>query len=384
MKIIVIFFTITLFTMAGCGGNKQLTDDFISVDVTKRYPKKELILQDFMDVEYIALETIDDFLTEGWVWAAGKDYIVARNLRSRDGNLYIFDRNGKGVQKINRWGQGPEEYTFINNIILDEDNYELFVSNREPNKIQVYDVYGRYKRTLQPENRFLDVSNFNKENLICEFRVLSNDNHNDQPSFFIMSKKDGSIVKEIHIQYKERKLPRIQGNGGVVSFGYPSIIPDRDGKILTQSSSDTVLRLLPDYNIVPFIVRTPSIQSMNPEVFLFPRMITDRYYFMDAVKREYDFVADDGFPKTTLMHDRQTKTIHEYTLYNNDYSGKVSVNLSIGGALNSEIAFCQIIDAYTLVEALEKGQLKEGKLKEIAAKLDVEDNPVIMLIKHKM
>ena len=48
-----------LFIFSGCGGNKQSEDDLITVDVTAQYPKKELILQDFMDVEYIPLETTD-------------------------------------------------------------------------------------------------------------------------------------------------------------------------------------------------------------------------------------------------------------------------------------------------------------------------------------
>ena len=50
--------------------------------------------------------------------------------------------------------------------------------------------------------------------------------------------------------------------------------------------------------------------------------------------------------------------------------------------LNDEIASWQILEAYQLVEDYEKGKLK-GKLKEIASKLDKEDNPVIMLIKYK-
>ena len=49
---------------------------------------------------------------------------------------------------------------------------------------------------------------------------------------------------------------------------------------------------------------------------------------------------------------------------------------------NDKIVFSVTLDAYQLVEAYEKGELK-GKLKEIAAKLDEEDNPVIMLVKHK-
>jgi hypothetical protein len=43
---------IILSALTGCGGNRQSADDVITVDVTKNYSKKELILQDFMDVGY--------------------------------------------------------------------------------------------------------------------------------------------------------------------------------------------------------------------------------------------------------------------------------------------------------------------------------------------
>lgn len=48
-------------------GQKQIdNNDFITVDIIKNYfhPKRELILQNFMDVEYIALETNDDDICE--------------------------------------------------------------------------------------------------------------------------------------------------------------------------------------------------------------------------------------------------------------------------------------------------------------------------------
>jgi len=38
---------------------------------------------------------------------------------------------------------------------------------------------------------------------------------------------------------------------------------------------------------------------------------------------------------------------------------------------------------YYIKTIYKKGQLKGGKLKEIASKLDEEDNPVIMLVKQK-
>ena len=40
----------------GCGDGKQKeSDGLITVDVSKSYPKKELILQDLFDIEYVPL-----------------------------------------------------------------------------------------------------------------------------------------------------------------------------------------------------------------------------------------------------------------------------------------------------------------------------------------
>lgn len=139
-----------LFIMVACVGTKdQLEYDLITVDVNAKYPKKELILQDFMDVEYIALESSDEYITQGVIKAVGEKIIIVSN-RSVDGNIFIFDRkNGKGLIKINRLGQGPEEYSQFTDIILDEDNNEMFVIAYSSRKILVYDLYGNFKRKFK-------------------------------------------------------------------------------------------------------------------------------------------------------------------------------------------------------------------------------------------
>jgi hypothetical protein len=107
---------IILFVLTGCGKGNQSTDDFITVDVNKSYSsKKELILQDFTDVEYIALETNDDFVNQGLVEAIGKEVILVKNYKD-DGDIFVYDRTGKAIRKINRKGQGGEEYTFCTSI----------------------------------------------------------------------------------------------------------------------------------------------------------------------------------------------------------------------------------------------------------------------------
>lgn len=78
-----------LFITTGCVENKQSVNELIVVDVTKSYPEKELILQDFMDVEYIPLETNEEFVTQGKVMAIGKEIILTKNW-GNDGDLFVL------------------------------------------------------------------------------------------------------------------------------------------------------------------------------------------------------------------------------------------------------------------------------------------------------
>jgi hypothetical protein len=162
-----------------------------------------------------------------------------------------------------------------------------------------------------------------------------------------------------------------------------SIIPFKGNWILSEISSDTLYTFLPDYSLRPFIVRTPSVQSMNPEVMLQLRLISDRYIFMETIESVYDFNTQSGFPKKYFMYDRQGKTFGGYTVYNGEYSTKKEIYMSaFRKFVNHEIESWLRLESNELVESYKKGELK-GKLKEIAATLSEESNPVIMLIKYK-
>lgn len=387
MKETITILAMLLFLLAGCGGSKQSAEDFITVDVTKSYPKKELILQDFMDVEYIPLETSDDFLCQGFLQDVGENIIVVKNFRNT-GDLFIFDRKGKAIKNINHQGQGAGEYVFPSEITLDEGSGEIFVCDFK--KILVYDLDGNYKRSFNFKEgaQYSVVKNFDRENLICYDNFVSNDGEANEQAFMLVSKRDGSIAKDISLPFKDKKITAVISKdpasgmtyGATPNSDYP-LIPHFDNWVLFEASSDTLFSFLPDCSIKPFIVRTPSIQSMNPEIFLFLSVITDRYYFMEIVEKKYDFGTQDGYPRTNIMYDKQEKATFKYTVYNGDYSNKKQVYMN-SIPVNSEIATRHILPANELVEAYEKGQLK-GRLKEIAAELNEESNPVIMLVKHK-
>ena len=399
MKKAIFILAIFLIVTAESRGQRQTgNDDFIKVDVTKNYsPKKELILQDFMDVEYIALETNDDFLNQGVMQDIGKIFLIVTNEKNiNDGNIFVYDRSGKAIRKINHKGQSGKEYVFISSIVLDEDNNEMYVHSHSERKIQVYDLSGQFKRSIQygtdtggwaklndrSFSFYTKIFNYDRENLICYH------SYDEDRAFVLISKQDGSITKKIEIPVKKTKFLRKtlldleNMTERSVTPRYRELFPHKGNWVLVEISSDTMYTFFPDHSLRPVFVRTPSVQSMEPEVFLLPRLFSDRYCFMEAARNEYNFDTNSGFPRTFFMYDKQEQALLGYTVYNGDYSIKKEMYMDAAWPVSHDIESWYPLEAYQLVESYKKGELK-GKLKEIAAKLDEEDNRVIMLIKHK-
>lgn len=386
MKRLMTIFAISLLALYGCEGNKQPADELITVDVTASYPWKELVLQDFMDVEYIPLETNDEFLCRGFVRAVGHNHVIATN-RNNDGNIYIFDRNGKALRIINKKGGSGDEYNHISSIVLNEENNEMFINDTYAKKILVLDLEGNLKRKLLHKSDFLfyEMFNFDQDNLICH------DTYNEyDPSspphgqaFMLISKQDGRITKELQIPYKEKETIIIKTQPDEVTgmfYSYsPSsinpIMPYFNDYVLVELSADTIYKYSPDHTMAPIIERTPSIHSMNPQEFLIVNLLTDHYYFMEAIIKNMDYEA------TNLLYDKQEKAIFRYKVYNDDYTYKKEAYLK-SRPLNGEIPSCQFLEADELIRDYKRGKLK-GKLKDVAANLEEDSNPVIMLIKHK-
>lgn len=156
MKWIITIPAILLFALAGCGKDKQSTNELIIVDVTKNYPEKELILQDFMDVEYIPLETNDEFVTQGKVMAIGAEVILITNW-ANDGNLFVFNRKtGKALKKINRKGKVDERHVGIGVRQAGDDGSAAFripglVTTNNGTLLGVYDI--RYNSSVDLQEK---------------------------------------------------------------------------------------------------------------------------------------------------------------------------------------------------------------------------------------
>ena len=380
----------------GCGDGKQKeSDGLITVDVSKSYPKKELILQDLFDIEYVPLETTDEMLTEGHIQYIGDNYMIFKNLGRMAGEIFIFDRQGKAVRKINRLGQSGEEYLNILGVDYDEQADELFVNSHYSDKVFVYDSEGNYKRSFD----YLDGTLYAPIKILDEERLIAYDDYFEydkvpekRDCYLILSREDGRLLEKIHIPYEEKKSliimrrdlnGKLTGNWGIRNTLMP---PYQDGWLLIEPSADTIYTYSASRGLMPLIVRTPPVNEMDPEVFLFPTIFTDRYVFMQAVERSFNFGVDKDVPRTNLIYDKTEQTAYEGEVINRDFEG-TPVNLWFAHRVimefnDDEIAFATRLEAPDLVEALNDGKLR-GPLKEIASSLDEEDNPVLMIAKYK-
>lgn len=372
--------SILLASLMGCG-NKEQAAPWTNIDLSGSIPKEKRILQDLFEIEYVALETTDSFLTRGFIEAVSPHLLITYDYG--EGCLSLFDRaTGKGIRQIKRQGQGPEEYVSPSHIIIDEKREELFVSDYASRKILVYDLMGNFKRSFKTvdENYYTELLDYDDGHLLAYKKTAGP--HDESSCHLLIAKQDGSPAKEIRFPIDRIETP-IFTHGKLTSTPFFCLTaPYGDRWALTVTSSDTIYRYDADGSAHPLIVRSPSIHRMDPQVFLYPTILTDRYYFLRAQKKEFDLETMKGFPTQMLLYDTREKRLVEYTLTNADMEGGPDIDLYSVMPKGKEVLACLTLQAPDLVEAREAGKLK-GELQRVANRLDEESNPVIALLKEK-
>ena len=201
---------------------------------------------------------------------------------------------GKGIRQIKRQGQGPEEYVSPSHVVIDEKREELFVSDYSLRKILVYDLKGNFKRSFKTvdENYYTELLDYDDGHLLAYKKPAGP--HDESSCHLLISKQDGSLTKEIRFPIDQVETPIFtHGELTATPFFYLTA-PYGDCWALTVTSSDTIYRYDADGNASPLIVRSPSIHGMDPQVFLYPTILTDRYYFLRAQKKEFDLETMKG------------------------------------------------------------------------------------------
>lgn len=387
MKIVLFFILIFVSLCTISCNEKKSQEDLITIDLKENPSTKKIILQDIADVEYVPLKNDLNFLssvrfmsvTDNYIWTRGGD-----NARE----ILRFDRTGKEICKFSHYGQGPEEYLYINSQAINEKKQEIHVYDMHSNKVLVYNFAGDflYSFKLKHVDR---LTNYNDSVLICYHSDYTRIEPTFMPYYTLISKKDGHLLRKIDLPYvtdKQQKLSVVTtdaaGEKLIFSTMYQPLVRSLDGSfIFNDLSTDTIYRFSLDGELAPIMVREPSIVDDNT-VFLEYGLETKDYIFFNKTQTNKNH-PKEMFVDESWVYEKNERKALKVEVVNEDYKEEPVLLCSHIMQYQHPTGYTSIVyRTYKLLEALEKGQLK-GKLKEIAENLDEEDNDVLMLLKFK-
>lgn len=372
------------YTQTGQSQNlSKEKNKIINVDLNKEYPKKDIVIQDIAEVEYIPLETHKDGLLKYSNIDVITDELIITH--DHDGNIFVFNRKGKFLNSFNRTGGAGHEYSSLQNLCFDNKTKEIFVDNFGIyRKIYVYTLDGKFKRKFDlPEKVWPDLMiNYNNDYLLCydNYEVKGKEPNaltKNKPYYFV-SKKDGKItLLNLEIPNKiSNSITIYKGDQTILtSINIQPLMKNSSEILLSDFACDTVYSLKGTSRI-PIMTKKPSIQKNEAQVLFSIHLLSDRYILMGTVNRKFN---EENPNSKEFGYDRIENKFYKFCFLNTDIDTKKDsnmdnkVDLPLNFALND-------FQAEKLIELNEKGQLK-GKLKEVASKLEPDDNPVLMLVK---
>lgn len=164
-----------------------------------------------------------------------------------------------------------------------------------------------------------------------------------------------------------------------------SYIVGQDPFLLKDQSSDTIYSLSGDKILRPMVVQTPSIQSLDPHLILYPTFQVGNVLRMSYAKMVLEGSGSFPFP-TNLIYSYPEKKLYKYgessfgSTSNTGFSG-------IAHATRKNVFLFPKIETQSnpkkvdVLNAPEKE--KESQLKQLLSQRQDDDNPIVMVVAFK-
>lgn len=359
------------------------------VDLEKEYPEKDLMVSENAEIEYIRMETSDEILLDGIAGlhlSVTNQYITTCN--SREGRIFVFNREGKHLHNFNKKGNSGEEYVYPLVVRIDDKAKEIFVLDIRK-KVMVYTLDGKFKRVLNLSD---DIATNELWSYDDEW-LLAYDNYNldqnmpcaEQP-FFFLSKKDGS-VKRLGLTALDRSGNRVyseqNGEKFVFQISFTNIYKNGDEFILTELGGDTIYTLRQG-ETKPLLVRTPGSKAKETRSIMSTLFKLGNYITISETPKDFKFTTG-GMKIETNDVSYNLKTGEGCILSLKDdinFTEPTEIRHSNGWveALKDHILWMPNTDK--LFKWKEEGKLK-GKLAEMVENMTEDDNPILIIYKFR-
>jgi len=362
---------------------KNTSNDLIVFDVTMDFPVKTLNIEDLADIEYLILDVSDDDYLFRFLYQMTDNYIICE---ARD-EILFFDRfTGKPISKVSRRGNGPGEYNMSRLPVYSEINDELFIVDQF--EMKVYGKDGTFKRKFPFSYTFFPFAmyDYNEGHLLLFGFPIKEGSMRDT-SFMVVSKQDG-FLDVIPIPFEKRVPVMIQipAEGvyiGVIADAYPAVRNGKDDFLLTEFSTDTVFRFTTDRQLIPVLIREPSIQKMQTKIYLQSWLETGKYLFFSTQKIDIDRNTLQLPSSKGYLKEKSSEQFFQTNIQMRDYKGK---ELILGPSVIAKSPNQQtgIIELNVLeLQTANKENRLSGKLKEVTDCLSKDDELVFMILKFR-
>ena len=429
--------TLILFVAASCGSESEtIQGDIKVIDLAGAVGKGKIvnISEVADDIKYVALETTENSLIGERARVQivnGRIYVLSMQS-SFSFDIKVFDINGKYLFTFNRKGRGPEEYSQMSSIEIDNvtggfiafDLFSiLFNSTIESGLFKEYDKDGNYIRSLKlpaiEPGRLESVRKLNENLYISSVGEKSFDPVKIHGAAF---DSQSNIVFEIPMASMPDYLPKETIGRRVITKDAewekqyhtwpPSIKIFKDVARFIYKHNDTIFTLNQKLNYYPsFVINYGNYRNIT-DILNIPRTKSDfitidystfvesnRFILIKLNLREYAHEPYDEHIQTkrndvmTLrrtdcygMFDKQTG---QFNLLNQPVKGKLGIREDINNGplffptdISADDLASTVYSALQLIEHAEVYDVK-GNLKELVSKLKDTDNPVVAIAKFK-
>ena len=362
------------------------------LDLQKKYPQRFITLQDIADVKYIVLETHDDGLIAGSPNTTITDsLIITMNLFTDD--IIFFKRDGTFSHSFNRKGNSGTEYSSMGfNLCINPHTQEVYVYDYLRRRIQVYTYEGEYKRTLKIGGdgfSYGQIYYINSKSLLAEDH-MNVDYEPQEPTnpkpYYKISVNDGAKsrlpitianrIRNGHNMYDE-ETNRTTGT----SVRILPVSTINEELIISDFSLDTIYKYQ-NNSLVPIARKENWMKDNGIPYIVAPDAMTDDFFLWHAIEKDF---KKPILPTKTYLQNRHTGKCIQVKLVDKNIIDKYfdfSHRMTASDHILPKNSVLQFYSAYRLKELYESGKLT-GELKEIASKLNEDDNPVLMLAKFK-
>ena len=381
-----VFIFLLFYSITSIYGQKTITLD------PERMLKGNLQLSEIIEsVEYIPLETHDDCLL---ATINPNRIVISENyilINSRS-TMYLFNRSGKFIARIGRIGQGPGEYLEFHAtpLYIDEISKKIIIYTSFPNRLMYFDFNGQHVRSFP-----VNVEDGGLKIWIND-HILSMDAVQFQPDFTyrIYNSDFQPIANRIRpLRLLNRTNPAIAGLTANMPGRPFSFYIYNDQMYIRESVLNDTLYMVDHRNFlfVPKYVISEGKYAFTTDI-LFE---TNSQSFFDRAKNHISINSIFETNDFLFIKYRQ-----EYCYYSKKQECFFSLNSSFGilndydGGLdfwptyqknNELIGF---YDAYLFEKNANKlkpkgSQQAIDQFKKMNEKIDMEDNPIMVVIKLK-